>query len=400
MAKHIKLVWLLLLAMVMACSPKMRTVVNVPKKQPETIPILSSNKFAEANISLLIPFRLNHFNLKTATKAQMEKANLAIDFYQGVKFGFDSAAAFGLNFKLNVFDTRDDNAQLASILKQESFKNSNLVIGPVFPEGIKFVKNFNVVNNLTFVSPLAATKPSEFDNPKLISIINHIDQHGVKIADYIANNYQSSETIVVLINPKKTSEEQFAAPIRDRFKQKYSSFIVQEYSSAYAFETKMMASKIYVVIICTDNTSFVKASVNKLYRLRNLTTGSFDIRLIGHPNWVKQTYNVQQLQGLNTVVSSSYQIDYKSKAVVDFIKKYRDKYHFEPSEYAFKGFDIGFYFGKILAKHGLNYLDYLTREKYHGLHNSFSFNYNSSNGYYNTHLMLLQYKNLSLNKID
>ena len=175
---------------------------------------------------------------------------------------------------------------------------------------------------------------------------------------------------------------------------------MQEYSSAYAFETKMMASKIYVVIICTDNTSFVKASVNKLYRLRNLTTGGFDIRLIGHPNWVKQNYNVQQLQGLNTVVSSSYQIDYKSKAVVDFIKKYRDKYHFEPTEYAFKGFDIGFYFGKILAKHGLNYLDYLTREKYHGLHNSFSFNYNSSYGYYNTHLMLLQYKNLSLNKID
>lgn len=398
MANKSKLIWVFFVVVLAACSPKVQKPNNLP--QPSTKDNTKPIRFTEATISLLVPFKLNQINLKTATKAQVNKANLAIDFYQGVKLGIDSAAAFGLNFKLHVFDTHDDNAQLNNLFKQESLKHSNLIIGPVFPEEIKYIKNFSMANNLTVVSPLAATKPSEFANTKLISIVNNIDQHGTKIADYIANNYQANQTFVVLINPKKATDEQFAQPIRNQFKQKYPSFLVQEYTSVSAFETKIIKEKIYTVIICNATVSFVKSSIDKLHKLKNLKNRGFDINLFGHPNWIKQSYNTQQLQGLNAILSSSYQINYKSKDVINLVKKYRSKFNFEPSEYAFKGFDIGFYFGKLLAKYGLNYLDYLTKEKHQGLHNSFSFSYNPLYGYYNTDLMLLQYKNFNLNKID
>lgn len=398
MANTSKLIWVFLVVLLAACSPKIQKPNHLP--QPNTNDNTKVVSFTEANISLLIPFKLNQINLKTATKAQVNKANMAIDFYQGVKLGIDSASLLGLNFKLNVFDTRDDHAQLNILLKKENLMSSNLIIGPVFPEGIKKIKNFSIANDLPVVSPLAATKPSEFAHPKLISIVNNIDQHGAKIADYIANNYHANQTIVVLISTKKTADEQFAQPIRNQFKQKYPSFLVQEYTSTYAFETKMMKEKKYAIIICASDVSFVKPSIDKLYKLKNLKNGGFEINLFGHPNWIKQNYDAQQLQDLNTILSSSYQVNYKSKDVINFVKKYRNKFNFEPSEYAFKGFDIGFYFGKLLTKYGLNYLDYLTKEKYQGLHNSFSFSYNPLYGYYNTDLMILQYKNFNLNKID
>lgn len=387
-----------------SCSPKLVPKINKPVKETTAVagkvvekkPV---KKFTQGEISLLIPFKLNQINLRTATKAQLDRTDMAIDFYQGIKLGIDSAAALGLNFKLNVFDTRDDNVQLATLIKKESLKNTNLIIGPVFPEGIKYISNYTVSNDLAIVSPLAASKPSEFSNPKLISIVNDIDQHGIKIADYIASHYQSSNTIIVLINTKKTAEEQFASPIRAQLKQKHPNFIVQEYASAFAFETRMIQSKKYAVIICSSEVGFVNPTISKLSKLKNLKTRGYDINLFGHPNWMKQNYNVAQLSNLNAIIGSSYNIDYQSNQVISFIKKYRSKFQYEPSEYSFKGFDIGFYFGKLMAKHGADYLDFLTKEKYRGLHNNFDFAFSPEFGYYNTELILLRYKNSTLVKV-
>ena len=391
-----------LIGLFASCSPKVVPPVNKPvkevKKEAKEEKVVK--KFTEAGISLLVPFKLNQLDLNTANKAQLERADMAIDFYQGVKLGIDSAATFGLNFKLNVFDTKDENSQLSTLFKKEGLKNSNLIIGPVFPDGVKYITNYAIENDVAVVSPLAASKPSDFNNPKLISIVNNIDQHAIKIADYIAHHYQSNTAIVVLINPKKSADEQFAAPLRDRFKQNHPSFVVQEFTSAYAFETRMIKGKKYALVICSSETGFVTPSIDKLFKLKNLKTGGYDISLFGHPNWLKQNYNVDQLQDLNTIVSTSYRVDYKSAAVVNFIKKYRSEFNFEPSEYSFKGFDIGFYFGRLLAKHGEKYLDYLTKEKYKGLHNSFDFGFDPRYGYFNKELMLLQYKNLTLNLVD
>ncbi len=385
-----------------ACSPKIRTPKkddSNAKEKEKTPEKKSIKKFSQANISLLVPFKLNELNLKTATKSDIEKYAMPIDFYQGFKLGLDSAAAGGQNFKLNVFDTEDDNAHISSLYKNERFKQSNLIIGPVFPDGIKHIKNYAIENKMLVVSPLAATNPTEFDNPNLISIVNNIDLHAHKIAAYISKNFNPENTIVVLINPKKTEDEQLAAPIRTYF-QSNPKFIFQEYASAFTFETKMIKGKQYAVILTSSDRAFVQPTLDKLYKLKNLPSGGYAINLFGHPNWIKQNYTVDKLQGLNTIISSSYKIDYKSAAVVTFIKKYRNRYGFEPGEYAFKGFDIGYYFGRLLNNYGEEYQDYIVKDKYKGLHNSFSFKYDEKLGYINTSLMLLRYKNFALNVVE
>ena len=395
------IIFLLMCPVLLACSPKVRNVPIIPvkvipKENNTNVVVKPGVKFTEAAIAVLIPFKLNQLNLKTATKAQVERADMAIDFYQGIKMGIDSAASFGLNFKVNVYDTKDDNSQLLALTKNETLKNSNLIIGPVFPEGIKYLSNFAIGNDLSLVSPLSASKPSEFNNPKLISIVNHIDQHGEKIAAYIGARYD----IVVLINPKKTEDEEFAAPIKAFLRQNYPRLFVQEFTSAFAFETRMIKGKKYAVIVCSSDMSFVAPTIDKLSKISKLRANDYELNLFGHPNWAKQNYNTQQLQSLNAIISTSFFVNYKETNVVNFVKKYRMKFNFEPSEYSFKGFDIGFYFGKLIAKHGANYLNFLTNDKYKGLHNSFNFLYHPLYGYYNKELMLLQYKNLTLNLIN
>ncbi|WP_316796749.1 ABC transporter substrate-binding protein [Pedobacter agri] len=386
-----------------ACSPKIRTpkteTTKPVEKEKPADKKKPAKKFTQASISLLAPFKLDEINFKTATKSDVEKYAMPIDFYQGFKLGIDSAAASGLNFKLNVFDTQDDNAHISALYKNERFKQSNLIVGPVFPDGQKFIAAYSKENNIPVVSPLAASNPSEFNNPNLISIVNSIDLHAKKIAAYITKSYSSANTIVVLINPKKSEDEAFAAPMRSYFKAN-SKFVIQEYASVYSLETKMISGKQYVVIVTSSDRAFVLPSIEKLNKLKNLPKGGYTINLFGHPNWVKQNYPTEMVQALNTIISSSYKIDYKNSAVTSFIKRYRRQYGFEPGEYAFKGFDIGLYFGKLLDQYGESYLENVTKEKYKGLHNNFSFIHDEKLGYINTSLMLLKYKNFALNIVE
>jgi len=160
---------------------------------------------------------------------------------------------------------------------------------------------------------------------------------------------------------------------------------------------KMVPGKQYLVMVASSDRQFVMPTLDKLAKMKN--NGS-QLLLFGHPNWVKQEYNTDKLQALRTKVTSSYWVDYKSKAAIAFVRKYRTTYHFEPGEYAFKGFDIGFYFGKLLSEHGAGFMKHLKQEKYKGLHNSFDFIRDEKAGYINISLSLLEYKNYALNPVE
>ncbi|MEQ7799123.1 ABC transporter substrate-binding protein [Pedobacter sp. ASV1-7] len=393
--------WIIILSALLfsACSPKIRPETKKPEspKQVEKKE-KPAEKFKQANISLLVPFRLNEINLKTATKSEVEKAAMAIDFYQGFKLGVDSAAANGQNFKLKVYDTQDNNKQIADLISNDGIAGSNLIVGPVFPDGIKYIANYSISRGIPVVNPLAASQPSEFSNPNLISIVNNINLHAEKVGNYITRTYNPANTIIVLINPKAPSDEVFGKPLRAYFANSKKPFPFQEYASVFTMETKIVKGKQYVILLSSSDKKFVVPTLDKLMKLKKKT--GLNVSLFGHPDWVKQDYNTDQLQALNTMISASYKIDYTRPEVVTFIKKYRALFTFEPGEFAFKGFDIGYYFGKLLSSYGEDYIKYLTKENYRGLHNSFHFTYDHEFGYINTSLMLLRYKNFALNIVE
>lgn len=383
------------------CSPKVIPVATKkpePERKTEKPAEKPVKKFTEAKIALLIPFRLNEINFKTITKPEVEKSAMAIDFYQGFRIGIDSAAAGGLNFKLNVYDTRDDDTQVEELIKNGQLKNADLIVGPVFPQGLKYLRDYAIANHLAVVNPLAASHPGEFNNPNLISIVNNIDLHAKKMGDFIVKSYDPANTVIVLINPNSPEDQIFATPLRNYFNSSKAKFIFQEYASVFTMETKLIKNKKYVVIVTSANREFVIPTLDKLTKLK--AAGLLDVDLFGHPDWIRQNYNTDKLQALRTTVTSSYKIDYTDAAVNGFIKKYRSVFHFEPGEYAFKGFDIGFYFGSLLSKYGAGYLSELTTHDYKGLHNNFKFIHDEKTGYINTNLMLVRYENFALNTVE
>ncbi len=390
---------LCMLIFLSACSKKVIPPKPIEKPAPIEIVVSEVEQPAKKNIDhsilLLLPFQLNTINLKTSQKGDLNKADLAIDFYQGFKLGLDSLSSGGHNYNLQVFDTQNHETRIVNLAMSGSVKNQDLIVGPIFPEGIRTFSEFSDLGKILQVSPLAASKPSEFNDPDLVSINNSIDQHGLKIAEFINKQYKPEDVQIVLINTQKTLDASYSGFIKRYLNElSGSGFWVIERPNFIGIEGYLSSTKNNLVLITSTDRAFLLPAIDKLYNLKHK---KFRIELFGHPDWMKASYlNPEKLQALNARISASYFVNYNAQNVKNFVARYRDEFGMEPSEYAFKGFDTAYYFGTLIEKYDRQYPDHLVKEIYKGLHNEYLFVKDLKYGYRNTSLMLLRYQNFEL----
>jgi len=390
-----------------SCSPKTRSTTNLPsasnqgkkeEKQTEVIKEKPKEK-PEMVISLLLPFELNVINYKVAKKQDLTKAELAIDFYQGYKMALDSVAkVYGGKFKLQVYDAKDNVSSVGILANKAGVKNSDLIIGPVFPSGIKAFSEYSKAMNKLTVSPLAATSSETFNNPNLISINNSIEQHVAKAVDFIQSNLKPKK--IVLIRSGQEGEYKYAVPFKKAVSGLAKPITLSEIGiKAVGYENVFKSLSpvgLNVIVLPSTDRNFLLSITKELDKL----TGNFQIVVIGHPDWERMNFlDGYIMQNINAYITSSYKIDYKTSRVDDFVKSYRNKFQLEPGEFAFKGFDVGYFLGKLMAEKGKDYADFLTKEEYKGLHNNIHLKRDLQYGYSNKELLVLKYADFQLKRV-
>ncbi|MBC7654389.1 MAG: amino acid ABC transporter substrate-binding protein, partial [Oligoflexus sp.] len=355
-----------------ACSPKTTPVQKNPtveKNPKEEKPVAQNNKpekpkdkdnvkeKPEMVISMILPFDLYNINYKTASLNELKKAEIAIDFYQGFKMGIDSVVNNNgnYNFKIQVFDSKDDPASLGALAARSTIKNSDLIIGPVFPNGIKAFSVYSKTMKKAMVSPLAASDPIIFNNPYLITVNNSLDQHAITAAEFIKKDLNPKK--VLIIRSGQADEYKYVVPFKKGMDSLGKGIQVSEIGIKAVGYTNVYKSLnpigLNVIVLPSTDRVFLITLLNELDKL----TSNFQIAIVGHPGWEKATFlDNDLLQRLNTYITSSYQIERTSQRSEEFVKYYRSKFQLSPSEYAFKGFDVGYYFGKLMDKQGKNFM--------------------------------------------
>ncbi|QJD97161.1 hypothetical protein HH214_15420 [Mucilaginibacter robiniae] len=413
-----KLLWLLALTVVGACSPKVRSVgTNRPMPQPHTVPPAPTQKQPDvpttankpapkpangktSSIALLMPFDLDKLNsARGYSKAELREANIAIDYYQGFRLALDSLTSQGYNYRLQVFDTKDNPAAAHSLSVNPAIRNSNLIVGPVFPESIKAFEGNPLAIRKTIVSPLAPTSPAEFNNPNLVTITPPLEYHAAHTAQYISNRVRPKK--VFILKSGFSEDNKYTVPFQhsldslSRYKIKVVSFNV----------TRGNLSALVPQLDKANDNIFIVPAVNQgflVVTLRSLDTLSkhYPVSVFGHPNWEKFTFlRAEVLQRIKAHITVADRVNYHSSATVNFIKAYRKNFNSEPTAYAYKGFDEGLYFGELLAQE-TNELSRLDRHDYKALHNNFHFVKKPGQGWVNTHVNLLKYVNFELKQVE
>jgi hypothetical protein len=403
-----KKLWLLALILVSACSPKVQPVgktrpqSTVTDVKPSTVtpPPVKAPVAKTSSIAMLLPFSLDNLNsVKGYSAADLKKANIAIDYYQGFKLALDSLTARGYNYKLQIYDTKDEPAYTHSLSANPAIKSSNLIVGPVFPEGIKSFFGSPARLTKPLLSPLSPAAPEEFASSSLITINPPLEYHARYAAQYVNNKIKPKK--IFILRSGYSEDSKYLVPFKkmidslSKRKIQVVNFTVKR-GSLTALLPQLNNKVENVFIVPAVNQSFLSVT------LRSLDTLSrhYPVTTVGHPNWEKLTFlKPDILQRIKTHITSGEKINYRASATINFIKAYRKAYNSEPSAFAYKGFDEGIYFGELLAQEG-NELAHLDQHDFKALHNSFHFIKKPGFGWINNHVNVLKYVNFELKQVE
>lgn len=390
-----------------ACSPKVRPVSApaakneqaVVKKEPEKVQP-KTTETQVSSIAMLLPFDLDNLNPGVLYNAStLSSADLSLDYYQGFKLALDSLTGKGYNFKLQLFDTKDQVAEAQHLGYEATIRNSNLVVGPVFPEDIQAFADILSGPPKPIVSPLSPASPAKVKNANLVTVATPLEYHARSAAHFINEHYKTNK--VFILRSGFSDENKYITPFKkeiDSLSQNKTRIIstVIQHGQLSGLVPQLSATEENIFVVPATDQAFLMVTLRSLDSLAKI----YPVTLFGHPSWIKFTYlKPELLQDLKTHITSTDHVDYKSPAVTDFIKLYRKAYHLEPTHYAMMGFDEGMYFGGLLGKND-NSIHDLDQADFTGLLNKYHFVKKPGLGWINTHVNILEYSNFELKKAE
>jgi hypothetical protein len=168
--------------------------------------------------------------------------------------------------------------------------------------------------------------------------------------------------------------------------------------SIYGFEDNASIYRNNVALVFTDDNVFALDLMTKL----NIVRDTFAVDVIGLPDWRDMTNLDNELMSNLNVHLLSYEfVDYKDYNVNMFIHDFRKKYLTEPLDYAFKGFDISWYFFNALMSFGSDFENCLPYYNPTTIQTKFEFQKrNQNDGFENRYWKVLKYDRFRLNEVD
>ncbi|MGP8216823.1 MAG: LysM peptidoglycan-binding domain-containing protein [Bacteroidia bacterium] len=391
--------------------PKETKVNNTPVNATQPLAVDKSKLLNRYNVALIMPFTSENMDtirinrLLDGTEQLPLVTQISADFYQGAMIALDSLEKQGIKVDLHLYNISSSPDTmphgLDSILKAPGFASSNLIIGPPSTAQFRQVARFAVQHNIPIVSPIV-NENSVLQNCMFASKVTPSQVTEVeKMADYIASHYMKSN--VILLHHRDAADEANYENFLKRWKSDMQVFsypdsdITVEYSeNLESLGKKMSENKNNVIIVPYQEKTFVAKLVNKLSNSKYADDDT--ITLFGLHIWLNNdALDMDDLDTLNFHFPSNEYVNYSDSCTRGFIKTYRSNYYTEPSSFAFQGFDVTYFYTRLLGKYGTALQDHLGDARYNGVHTSFDLHkIGDTGGYDNKATYILEYRNYNV----
>ena len=380
-------------------------------KVPVIYDTVPATKDLGVQIAVMLPFFLDSvdvYAMDDEGPSIYPEALRALGFYEGILTALDSLKNKGANLVVHVYDTHNDTAKVKKILSGPEFDNMDLIIGPVYNRNLRLTAEFAKKNEIYLFAPLSPSNSITYFNPYYIMMNATLDTHCRKLGEYINKKY--SETNIVLIyqeNPLETERvEHFSTIINNRNFKRLS--ITKQFVKPKDIAPLLSDSVPNTVVI----PSFDEAFVSYIFHQLNPLLKKHEIVVFGMPTWnsyesLRSTY----LQDLQVHITDSYWLDKEDERTIRFKKDYQKRFNCNPSQYAFRGYEIMTYIGHLVTTYGLGFADAFTTTTFKTAFSEFALAPNYVNKYdtsstskidfyENQSVHILKYKDFSLLKVD
>lgn len=349
------------------------------------------------NIALVLPFCADKI-LADPNDPEAELGNISREYYQGALIALDSFERAGVPVRLAIFDTDNDSLTMTRILQKTTFKESDLIIGPILQGGNKMLTAYCKDKGIFHVSPLMTFSKTRLNDPYWISSNPDVPGYAQILFNYFLSINKDSANIIVVSDKSpldkniSTAFKQITLPTSKTLKLKVVDF------SATLDIHSLLTEKIpnYVVI-----PSSKEPVVNKLLYSIKDTSGLYNVSCFGFQQWYdfkSIDFNLWQQKDVHIV--TPYFVDYENEVVKQFVAAYRERFATEPTDAAFKGFDQMLMYGYALNQYGRGFMEKLAASDSKTSHTIYRFRKQKEGYYQNTYLNIIKVKDNKAVKVN
>lgn len=304
----------------------------------------NANNFKIAGV---FPFNVNAIKYDAINRDNQ----FVLDLYQGMKMGVEALATKGINVELTAYDIDKDTIRLKSTFSSNEFKNTNLVVGPIFNSQMPIAAKILAKNNIAVVNPLSDNLKALNKNKNALLFKSSQYTQALKTAEFIYQNFENKTTLVVY--GKSSRDTAFARVFRDKYKElggnvfiykQVDKFNSTNLTKLLGKDTLLNASSLVVF----NSEQMVASNVVTAVAIHNTNTPVFT-----YSDWLDFTnINFDQYEKYNFHFMYPGYVDFENEAAKAFKSQYLEKVNLFPSEYAYWGYELMLYYGNLLQKYG------------------------------------------------
>lgn len=374
--------------------------IEVIKKEVYSIAVMLPFMFAQNDAEMSKSIKIGQH------REMFPTTQISFEFYQGFIMAIDSLKKAGLSVNVYAYDTKKDTNVISKIFEKAEFQDMDLVIGPLYPQTIKYTasrcKNIGLKIILPFKTDAGILHENKYAFKAVTSNMTLIDGS----VDYLIAKHAHHN--IVILKPYLESDNALYERARDRFNSNippgsYNSKIVElglGSSSGRDMNAVFKKDTVNFVIIPSNDVKFVTGALNRLNKILNMNPYAKKMKIIavGFEDWNKfDDIDVLHRNRLNQHYSTYRYVDYNSEHGLKFVRTFRAKTGVDPTVYSSQGFDIGMYFMSAMHLYGLNFEPELEFHAPELVQNEFRFKSISENsGYENISSRIIKYENFEL----
>ncbi|MCB0396506.1 MAG: LysM peptidoglycan-binding domain-containing protein [Flavobacteriales bacterium] len=337
------------------------------------------------NLALFLPLYLDEND--TLRKKRLESTQpadhpyaqesvMALDFYQGFLVAGETMKNVSSKFSVKVFDTAGDSAIVSRTVRTTSLDRCDLIIGPWSAKPFSALDPYLKSHPVDVVSPFLSRERGGNDSAAFVQLSSTSESHVKALARHTSKHVKKHNILVVHLSTDEDIrlKDTYVRTLYGLVDSSKVKLKVINYSKERieGVRSSLSATDTNVVFFVCREYALISDLVSKLNYTRLKSKGQV-IVLMGLHNWLNmENIDVAYFHNLYLHIPRSFNINYTDSAVGQFVNAYRERFHREPTNFSFMGYDLSLYCLTMLHRYGRHPFQYATNLTWEGLQTSFT----------------------------
>jgi ABC-type branched-subunit amino acid transport system substrate-binding protein len=293
------------------------------------------------NVAVLFPFRMNDINPEERARPNQ----YALDLYNGMRLAKTKLQSEGITVNLFAYDVDNDGTKMTTLVNNPGFIQNDLLIGPLYAEPNRIATEFANQNNVLLVNPISTSSELVVNQPLAFLATPSLNQQALKTVAFARTLSVVKKAAIYYGNTRKDST--LAALYQNELKR--IGYTVQDFrkvgsSDLEAVRLSETNKPGHIFLVSSDESTGAKL-------LRLLAQRKVEIPVMATSsafNFDKDPLSIFSKNDLYLVYPEF--VDPERPSSDEFEELYLDQRNMIPSTYAYQGYDMLLFFGRMLAR--------------------------------------------------